>query len=432
MEYKLKIDKSMEIKDDILHIAGVSCLELVENYGTPLYVMNEEIIREKCREYRENFIDKGFKVCYAGKAFLTMYMCKIIHEEGLNLDVVSGGELYTAMKADFPMEKVYFHGNNKTLEEIEMAVKYGVGRIVVDNFFELERLEEECKRQNKIQDCLLRVAPGIDAHTHEYIKTAGTDTKFGFTIVENKLKIAINKVVNSKFIKLSGIHCHIGSQIFETKPFKEEAKALISILKEIKDEHNYTLEEINLGGGFGIYYANGDDPLTIKEICDNLINYCREETKLFNIEMPTLVIEPGRSIVGEAGTTLYKLGAIKEIEGIKKYISVDGGMGDNIRPALYKAKYECAIANRMTKGEKENITISGKCCESGDILFESCILNSPRSNDILAVFSTGAYCFSMASQYNRNSVPSVAFVRDKSHRLSYRRLSYEEMLKNEI
>ena len=422
----------MEIKEDILHIAGVSCLDLVENYGTPLYVMNEEVIRKKCREYRENFIDKGFKVCYAGKAFLTMYMCKIIHEEGLSLDVVSGGELYTAIKAGFPLEKIYFHGNNKSLEEIEMAVKHNVGRIVVDNFYELEILESECKKQNKIQDILLRVAPGIDAHTHEYIKTAGTDTKFGFTIVKNKLKIAIDKSINSKFIRLAGIHCHIGSQIFETKPFKEEAHSLISITKDIKDEHDYNIEEINLGGGFGIYYSNDDDPLTIKGICDNLINSCTEESKFLNVAMPKLVIEPGRSIVGEAGTTLYKLGAVKEIEGIKKYISVDGGMGDNIRPALYNAKYECAIANRMTKGQKETITISGKCCESGDILLESCTLNSPKTSDILAVFSTGAYCFSMASQYNRNSVPSVVFVKDKSHRLSYRRLSYEEMLQNEV
>lgn len=426
------LNEFMEIKDDILYISNVSCLELVENYGTPLYVMNEELIRAKCREYKEHFIDKGFKVCYAGKAFLTMYMCKIIEEEGLDLDVVSGGELYTAIKAGFPMERIYFHGNNKTVEEIEMAVKYGVGKIVVDNFYEIKNLENECKKQNKVQNILLRVSPGIDAHTHEYIKTAGIDTKFGFTIIEDKLKIAIDRVLKSSFMKLVGIHCHIGSQIFETKPFREEAYSLILIMKEIKEEYDYTIEELNLGGGFGIYYSNGDDPLTIEEICDNLTNYYLEETKLANIEMPTLAIEPGRSIVGEAGTTLYRLGAIKEIEGIKKYISVDGGMGDNIRPALYNAKYECAIANRMTKGERENVTISGKYCESGDIILENFLLNSPKSNDILAVFSTGAYCFSMASQYNKNPVPSVVFVRDKKHRISYKRLSYEEMLLNEI
>ncbi|MCL2321185.1 MAG: diaminopimelate decarboxylase [Oscillospiraceae bacterium] len=428
----MKIVNSMETKEDILYIAGVSCLDLAQYYGTPLYVMNEEIIRKKCKEYRENFIDKGFKVCYAGKAFLTMYMCKIIHEEGLGLDVVSGGELYTAIKAGFPLEKIYFHGNNKSLDEIEMAVKYSVGRIVVDNFYELEMLESECKKQNKIQNVLLRVSPGIDAHTHEYVKTAGIDTKFGFTIIKNKLKIAIDKAVKSKFIRLAGIHCHIGSQIFEIKPFKEEVHALVSIIKDIKDEYDYDVEEINLGGGFGIYYSNDDDPLTIKEICDKLIEFYIEESNSLNIAIPKLVIEPGRSIVGEAGTTLYKLGAVKEIEGIKKYISVDGGMGDNIRPALYNAKYECAIANRMTEGQMETITISGKCCESGDILLESCTLNSPKPNDILAVFATGAYCFSMASQYNRNSVPSVVFVKDKTHRLSYRRLTYEEMLHNEI
>ncbi len=428
----MKIVGTMEVKDDILYIGGVSSLDLVKNYGTPLYVMDEELIREKCREYRENFIDKGFKVAYAGKAFLTKYMCKIIEEEGLNLDVVSGGELYTAIKAEFPLDKVYFHGNNKTCEEIEMAVKYGVGKIVVDNFYELDLLQDECKRQNKIQNILLRVAPGIDAHTHEYIKTAGTDTKFGFTIVENKLKIAVDKTLKSKNLKLLGIHCHIGSQIFETKPFKEEAETLVSIIKEIKDMYKYTIEELNLGGGFGIYYSNGDDPKTIRDMCQNIIEYYNEEISSADIDMPTLVIEPGRSIVGEAGTTLYRLGAIKEIEGIRKYISVDGGMGDNIRPALYNAKYECVIANRVNEGKRENVTISGKCCESGDILLENCLINSPKSDDILAVFSTGAYCFSMASQYNRNAVPSVIFVKNGEDKLSYRRMSYEEMLQNEL
>lgn len=359
-------------------------------------------------------------------------MCEIIKEEGLCLDVVSGGELYTAMKASFPMEKIYFHGNNKTTDEIEMGVSLGVGRFVVDNFYEIKRINEIAKNNGIVQKVILRITPGIEAHTHEYIKTGQIDSKFGFTLLEDEVFRAVEQCIKSPNIDLLGIHCHIGSQIFETTPYEDAVDIMFNIIKDIKDKLNYELQELDLGGGFGIYYKEGDTPKSTKEYCDYILNKAVSKAKELNVKFPCLVIEPGRSIIGNAGTTLYSIGAMKEIPEIRKYVSVDGGMTDNIRPALYNAEYDCMVANKVESKDTQCVTISGKCCESGDILIENTNISECESGDVLAVLSTGAYGYSMCSNYNKIPKAAVVLVKDKSSKLICKRESYEDMLKNEI
>lgn len=430
----MKLFGSMEVIDNNLYIGGVSCVELANKYGTSLYVFDEELIRNNCRDYYNNFKVKelGNKVAYAGKAFLTVAMCQIIKEEELYLDVVSGGELYTAMKAGFPMERIYFHGNNKTLEEIEMGIKLGVGRFVVDNFYEIRKINEIAEENGVNQKVLLRITPGIEAHTHDYIKTGQIDSKFGFTLLENETLRAVEQCIRSTNIDLMGLHCHIGSQIFETTPYEEEVDIMLSIIKEIKDKLNYEIKELDLGGGFGIFYKEGDLPKATAEYCDAILNRGIEKAEELDIELPSLTIEPGRSIVGNAGITLYSIGAIKEIPEVRKYVSVDGGMTDNIRPALYNAEYECLLANNVDNNEKQCVTISGKCCESGDILIKDVNMPKCNSGDILAVLTTGAYGYSMCSNYNKILKPAVVFVKDGTAKLVCKRQNYEELIQNEL
>ncbi|WP_027625799.1 diaminopimelate decarboxylase [Clostridium lundense] len=425
---------STKVIDNNLYIGGVNCVELGNKYGTPLYVFDEELIRNNCRDYYNNFKVKelGNKVAYAGKAFLTVAMCQIIKEEGLYLDVVSGGELYTAMKASFPMERIYFHGNNKTLEEIEMGIKLGVGRFVVDNFYEIRKINEIAKENGVTQKVLLRITPGIEAHTHDYIKTGQIDSKFGFTLLENETLRAAEQCIKSSNIDLVGLHCHIGSQIFETTPYEEEVDIMLSIIKEIKDKLNYELKELDLGGGFGIFYKEGDLPKATEEYCNAILDRALYKSEELNMKLPCLTIEPGRSIVGNAGITLYSVGSIKEIPEVRKYVSVDGGMTDNIRPALYNAEYECLLANNVENKEKQCITISGKCCESGDILIKDVNIPECHSGDILAILTTGAYGYSMCSNYNKILKPAVVFVKDGESKLICKRQSYEELIQNEL
>lgn len=430
----MRLFGSMEIKDDQLYIGGISTVKLAEEYGTPLYVMDEQLIRDNCRRYYESFrANEGSnRVAYAGKAFLTIAMCQIIAEEGLCLDVVSGGELYTAYKADFPMEKIYFHGNNKTVEEIEMGVKLGVGRFVADNFYEIEKINEIAKKYNKTQKILLRITPGIEAHTHEYIKTGQIDSKFGFTLLENQTKRAVEKANSLSNIELMGFHCHIGSQIFDIQPYRDEVNIMMALIKDIKEEVGYEIKELDLGGGFGIYYEEGDDPKEVEEFCEAILEEANKKAEEFNMKLPILTIEPGRSIVGNAGITLYTIGSIKEIPEVRKYVAVDGGMTDNIRPALYNAQYECVIANRINSSDKETVTISGKCCESGDILLNNVEIPEAKSGDILAVLATGAYGYSMASNYNKIPRAAVVLVKDGNAKVICRRQSYEDLLSNEL
>lgn len=430
----MKLLGSMEIIDNNLYIGGNNTLDLVKEYGTPLYVIDEEYIRSNCRRYYKAFKveEHRNKVAYAGKAFLTLAMCQIIKEEGLNLDVVSGGELYTAYKSDFPMERVYFHGNNKTYEEISMGINLGVGRFVVDNLSELNIINDLAERLGRAQDILLRITPGIEAHTHSYIKTGQVDSKFGFTILENNAIEVIKKALELSNINLVGLHCHIGSQIFETKAYEEAADIMMSLVKDIKDNLNYTILELNLGGGFGIYYKEGDTPKTIESFCEVILNKVHHTSKSLGVEIPKLVIEPGRSIVGNAGTTLYTVGAIKEIPNIRKYVSVDGGMTDNIRPSLYNAEYECFIANKAKSTSNEQVTISGKCCESGDVLMNDVKIPEVEQGDILAVLSTGAYCYAMSSNYNKIPKAPVISVKNGTSKLICRRETYEDIIRNEL
>lgn len=425
---------SMEIRENALYIGGVSTVELAEKYGTPLYVFDEELMRNICKDYYKHFnvSETSNRVAYAGKAFLTLAMCKLIEEEGLCLDVVSGGELYTAMKADFPADRIYFHGNNKTLEEVEMGIDYGVSRFVVDNFYELEQINKIATRKNKVQKVLLRITPGIEAHTHEYIKTGQIDSKFGFTLSNGDALKGVSMALDLPGIELAGLHCHIGSQIFDLSPYEDEVEIMMGFIKTIKDEFNYEIEELDLGGGFGIYYTEEDEPRSTKEYCETIINKADEAYKRLGIKLPMLTIEPGRSIVGNAGITLYTIGSTKNIPGVRKYISIDGGMADNIRPALYNAKYECIVANKMENDKDDLVTIAGKCCESGDILINDTNIASSAGGDILAIFTTGAYGYSMSNNYNKIPKAAVVFVKDGEARLVCKRQSYEDLIGNEI
>ncbi|AQM60033.1 diaminopimelate decarboxylase [Clostridium baratii] len=430
----MKLFGTMKTEENSLVVGGIKATKLVEQYGTPLYVMDEEFLRNNCRKYYSSFKcgSRGNKVAYAGKAFLTLAMCNLINEEGLYLDVVSGGELYTAYKAGFPLDKVLFHGNNKTLEEIDMGVRLGVGTFVVDNLYEIEQLNQKAKEQDRVQNIYLRITPGIEAHTHEYIKTGQIDSKFGFAPVGDNIINAINRAIKLENVNLRGLHCHIGSQIFEIEPYEEAAEVMIKLMKRIEDKTGYLIEELDLGGGFGIYYSKNDSPKETKEYCEAILNKVDNVCKEVDLKRPILVIEPGRSIVGNTGLTLYTIGSIKNIPSIRKYVSVDGGMTDNIRPALYNAQYECIVANRVIYESKEKVTISGKCCESGDILLEGIKIPSVLSGDLLAVMSTGAYGYSMANNYNKIPRPAVVMVKDGESRVICKRESYEDMIRNEV
>ena len=432
----MKLQGTMEIKDNVLHIGGVNTLDLVKKYKTPLYVFDEELIRNKCREYIKSFKVKenGNKVAYAGKAFLTKYMCKLVCEEGLCLDVVSGGELYTAYKAGMPMENILFHGNNKTVDEVKLGIELGVGRFVVDNFYELDLIEKFCLENNKTQKIYFRVTPGIDAHTNKYIRTGQIDSKFGFALINGDFYKAVEKVKQYKNIELVGIHAHIGSQIFEIKPFLDEVEIMLKLLKEVNENNDdINLTEVDLGGGIGVYYTEEDKPKTISEFCEAIINKADEVCEELNIKRPTLLIEPGRSLVANAGSTIYTVGSIKEIKNVRTYVSVDGGMTDNIRPSLYQADYECGIVNKINKtGHNHKVTIAGKCCESGDILISDTEIGDINSGDILITTTTGAYGYSMASNYNKIPKNPVVFVQNGEDKLACKRQSYEDLLALEV
>lgn len=430
----MKLFGASMIKGSDLYIGGVKATSLAKEFGTPLYVMDEQLLLDNCRGYINAFRAKeeNNRVAFAGKAFLTVEMCKLIDREGLYLDVVSGGELYTAYKANFPMEKIYFHGNNKTLDEIELGVKLGVGRFIVDNLWEMSKINEVAEKYNKKQDIYLRLTPGIEAHTHDYIKTGQIDSKFGFAPVGNIILEAVKEGLSLESVNLVGLHCHIGSQIFETTPFRDTAEVMLKFINEIKQETGHLIEELDLGGGFGIYYSEGDKPKSIEDYCNIILDRVDEVCRELNLKRPILTIEPGRSIVANAGTTLYTVGSIKEIPEIRKYVAVDGGMTDNIRPALYGAKYEAFIANKADVPADDKVTVAGKCCESGDILINDIEIQKAEGGDILAVLSTGAYGFSMASGYNRILKPAVVFVRNGEARVVSKRQTYEDLVKDEI
>ncbi|MGL4990309.1 MAG: diaminopimelate decarboxylase [Sarcina sp.] len=429
----MKFFGAMQNQNNELYIGGLSARNLATQFNTPLYVMDEDLIRNRCREFYNEFNceEDGNKVVYAGKACMNMAMCNIAKEENLCLDVVSGGELYTAKMSGFPMENIYFHGNNKTVDEIRQGIEYGVGRFMVDNYNELYNINEVASEKGIIQNIYLRITPGIEAHTHDYIKTGQLDSKFGFPLVGDSIIELVNKVKELKNVSLIGLHCHIGSQIFELEPFEDEVQIMLELMDDIKRECGIEIKELDLGGGFGVYYTQGDSPRTIKEYCKTILDKAQDVCERLNYKMPMLSIEPGRSIVANAGTTLYEIGAIKEIEGIRTYASVNGGMSDNIRPALYNANYECCIANRL-EGDFAVTTFAGKCCESGDILINDANITKPETGDILAIATTGAYGYSMASNYNRMGRPAMIMIRNGNARVVCKRESFDDMIKNEV
>ncbi|WP_238882243.1 diaminopimelate decarboxylase [Clostridium sp. YIM B02551] len=430
----MKLFGTAQIENNQLYIGGVEASILAKEYGTPVYVVDEELVRNNCRDYYKSFqcSEGGNRVAYAGKAFLTLEMCRIIRDEGLYLDVVSGGELFTALKAEYPAEKIYFHGNNKTIDEIKMGISNGVGRFVVDNLYELEILDSIAKEYGVVQKIYLRITPGIEAHTHEYIKTGQIDSKFGFAPVGDLIFEAIKAASSYKNIELSGLHCHIGSQIFEIEPYEDATEIMLNLLFKVQKELGIKIPELDLGGGFGVYYNEGDEPRETKEYCKAILDKAEVVCKKLGMEIPTLSIEPGRSIIANAGTTLYTIGSIKDIPEVRKYVSVDGGMTDNIRPALYRAEYNCLVVNRLGEEQYEEVTIAGKCCESGDILINDISIPKVESGDILAVFSTGAYGYSMANNYNKIPRPAVIMVSEGKARVICKRESYEDILRNEI
>ncbi|MCB5558914.1 diaminopimelate decarboxylase [Anaerosalibacter bizertensis] len=414
--------------------SNTDTVKLAEKYGTPLYVVSEDIIVERCNEIKRDFTErhKNTMAVYASKAFLTKEMARIIKREGLGMDVVSGGELYTAIKVDFPMEKIVFHGNNKTLNEIEMAVKHNVGRIVVDNFYELDLLGKVAKKYKKKANILFRITPGVDSHTHKYIRTGQIDSKFGIPLNENIIHKAILKAMELEYVELKGFHFHIGSQLQENETHVKAIKIIASLMNEVKNDIGFITKELNTGGGYGIHYNGNEHRKPLRYFTDAIMEELEKECEKYNLERPKVIIEPGRWIVGEAGITLYTIGSIKNIPGIRTYVGIDGGMPDNPRPSLYNAKYEALVANKMDEEPKNIVTVAGKCCESGDILIWDLKVPYIESGDILAVLSTGAYNYSMASNYNRIPRPAVVMVSNGKDRLIVKRETYDDIIKNEI
>ncbi len=417
-----------------LSIGGVDTTELVKEFKTPLYVMDQEFIETTIDKMKEAFQSNRFdtQIAYAGKAFLSMGMLKLVDAKELDLDVVSGGELYTAYKAGFPMERVHLHGNNKTIEELEMAIEFGIKEIVIDNEDEINKIERICCEKRKKQAVLVRIDPGIEAHTHHYIKTSGLTSKFGISLFQDNLFDIIKRLNDSKWIEFKGFHTHIGSQIFQSAFFIFALDEIFKYLDKLKKELGIVVHTVNMGGGFGVYYKEGDDPKPIEEVLSEIITYTEAMEIKYQIGFKELCIEPGRSIVGNAGTTLYEVGGIKETVGGKTYVFIDGGMSDNIRTALYRAEYEAGVVNKLNDTDVREITLAGKLCESGDIIIEKGKL--PRSTeigDIVAVTTTGAYCYTMSSNYNRMMRPAVVFVKDGKVKVAVKRETLDDLIRND-
>jgi diaminopimelate decarboxylase len=418
-----------------LWIGGADTVELAKKYGTPLYLYDVSLIKNRARGFKKAFEEKGtgYQVAYASKAFSSIAIIQLMDQEGLSLDVVSGGELYTALQAGFPAERIHFHGNNKSTEELEFALNAGVGCIVVDNLHEMSLLKTLCRTADKQINILLRLTPGIEAHTHDYIITGQEDSKFGFDLGNGQADIALEQAIGCSSFNVLGVHCHIGSQIFETEGFTLAIEKLFNHFKSWEKSFNYFPAVVNLGGGFGIQYTSEDTPLQPEEYVSSMIDEVQKQMKGYpDQKMPELWIEPGRSLVGDAGTTIYSIGSQKVIEGVRHYVSVDGGMTDNIRPALYQAKYDAFVANKMNEAPTQTVSIAGKCCESGDMLIWDLPLPKVNDSDYLAVPCTGAYGYSMANNYNRIQRPAVVFIENGEEQLVIRRESYEDLIRQDL
>lgn len=429
------ISGHLGIKNNNLTIGGVDTVELAKEYGTPLYVLDENRIRKNCASYvksMEKYYGGNGRILFASKALCISELCRITASESLGLDVVSGGEMYTAYKAGFPMEKVCFHGNNKTVDEMKMALDFGVGRFIVDNENELKTLSRLAKEKGKIANVLFRIKPGIDAHTHDFVRTGQIDSKFGVALETGEAIEIVKKALVTENIRYCGIHCHIASQVFEAESFCEAADVMMNFIKEIKETCGVETDELNLGGGFGVAYTENDTPIEYDKYMEAVSEVIHRKAEELNVKLPFILMEPGRSIVADAGITLYTVGNVKVIPDIRTYVSVDGGMADNPRYILYQSEYTFEIANKASEPKTEIVTVAGKCCESGDLLGEYVKLQKAQSGDILAVLTTGAYNYSMASHYNRIPNPAVVMVRDGESRVVVKRETYDDIIKNDL
>jgi diaminopimelate decarboxylase len=424
--------QTAQILNNHLHIGGCDVTSLAAEFGTPLYIYDESTIRGNCTDYRNEFAKHypNSLVVYACKAFINPALARIFKEEGIGLDVASGGELAIAKSVDFPMDKIYFNGNNKSAQELEMALDWSVGRIVVDNLYELSMLEDAAKRKRARAKILLRLSPGVDPHTHTHLVTGATDSKFGFPM--NQASEAVDKSLASPSLDMMGFHFHIGSQIFDLTPHMQAIETVLDFAPDMNSKQGATFQELSIGGGLGITYTHDLLSPTVADFAEATAAAILKKCEAIDIHAPQLVVEPGRSIVGQAGVAVYTTGAIKHIEGVRKYVFVDGGMSDNIRYALYGATYEAVIANKMEGGTSEQVTIAGKLCESGDILIRDIMLPETQPGDILAVPCCGAYCLAMASNYNASLKPAIVLVSEGKARLIRRRESHEDLMQCDI
>lgn len=418
-----------------LTVGGADTVELAKKYGTPLYLLDEGFIRKQCRTYVEaahKYFGTDALPLYASKALCFTEMYRIAAEEGMGVDCVSGGELYTAKRAGFPAERIYFHGNNKTDKDIADAMDMGVGTFVVDNCDELYAVSREAVSRRKEQKILLRITPGIDPHTHKAISTGNIDSKFGSAIATGQAIEIVKKAIAADGINLVGLHCHIGSQIFDVEPFADAAKIMTQFIAEIKEACGYEIKELNLGGGLGVRYTEYDREIdyaeAIRKISEIVCSLCRDN----GVVLPRIILEPGRSLVAAAGATLYTVGSVKEIPNFRNYVAVDGGMPDNPRYALYQSQYTALIANKASEDRNYRATVAGRCCESGDLIGENMELQRPQRGDILAVLVTGAYNYSMASNYNRLPRPPIVMIKDGKDRVAVRRETYEDIVRNDM
>lgn len=414
-----------------LEIGGCDVVELAEQYGTPLYVIDEVTLRSICADYKKAFSKyEKVNMMFACKSLCTMAVSKILHQECFGFDVVSGGEIYTVYKSGADMSKVLFNGNNKSFDELSLAIELGVGRISADNFFELALLDEIAKSQNKTVNILLRITPGIECHTHEYIQTGHLDSKFGFdlTQIDDAVDLILNNYTN---VKLHGLHAHIGSQIFETKVYHDEIEILVKELARLDEKFGLKLNEINVGGGLGVKYTDSDCPPSVYEIAEVIINSLNNSIEKYGIEPPSLFLEPGRSIISTAGVTLYTVGSSKQVPRGKKYVAIDGGMADNPRPSMYGAEYCAEIGNKKEDAALQTVTIAGRFCESGDILIKDISLPELSEGDILCVYNTGAYNYSMASNYNRVQKSQMVIVNNSKSDIIVRRETLEDLISHD-
>ena len=413
-----------------LVIGGCDAVELAEEFGTPLYLFDEVTVRHKCREFKEEFgkYRDDTLVVYASKAFLNKALALVIKEEGLGLDVVSGGELSIAQSVDFPMDKVYFHGNNKTPDELNLALNLGVGRIVVDNLYELDLLNKLAEKRKTRQDILLRLTPGIDPHTHQHTTTGTIESKFGFPIATGQAEEAVKEALSAANLSLLGLHFHLGSPVFDVKPYELAMEVVFRFAREMNRKFGFILKEFDIGGGFAVPYTTDSKAPAAADYAGAIIRKLRGLTPARGLGPPRLITEPGRAIVAQAGVALYKVGAIKEIPGIRKYVCIDGGMSDNIRPALYGAKYEALLADKASEAEGDTVTIAGKLCESGDILVKDTSLADAQPGDIVAIPVCGAYSIPMASNYNAQPRPAIVLVKEGRARLIRRRETHEDIM----